>query len=207
LEGSALTRRDFEEKLLPQTAWLNDNVIIGSILYIGDYVNTKAGRGNGAEPKMRCLYLVLLAAPRSAGPAQCGRLMRQAGVRKDSFLDIDTILIPICSDNHWTLAVVLQASEPLPTWIPCWGGRGSASVTSKLLEWVKTILEEKFVKEDWMAVDFAAPLQTNGWDCGLYTITNGLCMALSLDPEKAYTAGELPLQRRRLAAMLLNGGI
>jgi Ulp1 family protease len=130
--------------------------------------------------------------------------MRQAGVRKDSFLDIDNTLIPICSDNHWTLAVVLPSKLTVTHMDSMLGGRGRASVTSRLLEWVEITLKEKFVKEDWMVVDFAAPLQTNDRGCGVFAITS-LCMALGFDLKKAYTEEQLSLQRRRLAAMLING--
>ena len=204
-DGQALTRRDFEEKLLPTTAWLNDNIITGSILHLGEYVNTKAG-ATAQDPK--CVAFTSYFWPRleSAGPTQCGRLMRRAGIRKDNFLNIDSILIPICAGSHWTLATVLPSKRVVTHLDSLRGGRGSPSVTRRVLEWVKVTLAELFVEEEWDVTDFAAPEQRNGWDCGVFTITNAVCLALGLDPLESYAAGELSLQRQRLAAVLLNGG-
>ncbi|KAK4120773.1 hypothetical protein N657DRAFT_636185 [Parathielavia appendiculata] len=205
LEGQPLTRRDFEEKLLPPTAWLNDNVIIGSILHIADYIN-KAKGAIDQEPK--CAAFTSYFWPRllSNGAGACGRLLRRAGVRKANFLNIDTILIPICAQSHWTLAVIRPDKRTVAHIDSMRGGRGDESVKTKLLELVRFILEDKFVEADWSAVDYEGPRQTNGWDCGVFTVTNAMCMALGLNPRFTYTERELTLQRRRLAAMLLNEG-
>ncbi|KAK4239263.1 hypothetical protein C8A03DRAFT_32675 [Achaetomium macrosporum] len=205
LEGQPLTRRDFEEKLLPPTAWLNDNVIIGSILHIANYINTVNG-ATDQEPK--CAAFTSYFWPRllSHGPGGCGRLLRRAGVRKANLLNIDTILIPICAQSHWTLAVIRPSQRTVSHIDSMRAGRGDESVKNKLLELVRFILEDQFVEADWRAVDYEAPRQTNGWDCGVFTITNAMCMALSLNPKYSYTERELTLQRRRLAAVLLNEG-
>ncbi|KAL1865259.1 hypothetical protein VTK73DRAFT_5420 [Phialemonium thermophilum] len=205
LEGQALTRRDFEEKLLPATAWLNDNVITGSILYIGDYVNRKLG-ATTQHPKCATFTSYFWPRLESAGPTQCGRLMRRAGVRKDNFLNIDSVLIPICKSSHWTLAVVLPSRRVIAHMDSLRGGHGDPYVTGLLREWVKATLQELYVEDEWEVVDFDAPMQLNGWDCGVFTITNGICMALGVDPKQSYSADQLTLQRHRLAAVLLNGG-
>ncbi|AEO61812.1 hypothetical protein MYCTH_2312400 [Thermothelomyces thermophilus ATCC 42464] len=205
LEGQPLTRRDFEEKLLPPTAWLNDNVIIGSILHIADYVNRAKG-ATDQEPKCAAFTSYFWPRVLSHGPGGCGRLLRRAGVRKANLLDIDTVLIPICAQSHWTLAVIRPGKRTVAHIDSMRGGGGDERVKAKLLELVRFILEEKFVESEWRAVDYEAPLQTNGWDCGVFTITNALCMAIGLNPKVSYTERELTLQRRRLAAVLLNEG-
>lgn len=204
-DGQALTKRDFLEKLLPPTAWLNDNVITGSILHVGQYVNSKAG-ATVQDPACAAFTSYFWPRLESAGPAQCGRLMRRAGVKKDNFLSLGSVLIPICSGSHWTLAAVLPNKRIVTHMDSLRGGRGNPAVTAKLLEWVKVTLGELFVADEWKARDLRAPRQENGWDCGVFTITNALCLGLGLDPDESYAADELTLQRRRLAAMLLNGG-
>ncbi len=205
LEGQPLTRRDFEEKLLPPTAWLNDNVIIGSILHIADYTNKSKG-ATDQEPK--CAAFTSFFWPRlmSHGPGGCNRLLRRAGLRKNNLLNIDTVLIPICDHAHWTLAVIRPGRRTVSHIDSMRAGAGDERVKTKLLELMKFILEDEFVETDWSAVDYAGPRQTNGWDCGVFTITNAICMALGLNPRFTYTERELTLQRRRLAAMLLNEG-
>jgi hypothetical protein len=205
LEGQPLTRRDFEEKLLPPTAWLNDNVIIGSILYISDYVNNAKGASN-QEPK--CAALTSYFWPRllSHGPSGCGRLLRRASVRKANFFDLESILIPICDNAHWTLAVIRPQKRQVAHLDSLRAGRGHDDVKAKLLELVRFILEDQFVESEWSALDFEAPRQTNGWDCGVFTITNAMCIALGLNPTQSYRENQLLLQRRRIAAVLLNEG-
>ncbi|KAK3293320.1 uncharacterized protein B0H64DRAFT_326186 [Chaetomium fimeti] len=205
LEGQPLTRRDFVEKLLPPTAWLNDNVIIGSILYIADYIN-KTKRATDQEPKCAAFTSYFWPRVLSHGPSACGRLLRKAGVRKANFLDIDTVLIPICAQAHWTLAVIRPGKRTVAHIDSMRGGGGDGAVKAKLLELVRFILEDQFVEAEWRAIDYEAPRQTNGWDCGVFTITNAMCIAMGLNPKYSYTEGELTLQRRRLAAILLNEG-
>ncbi|KAK3392577.1 hypothetical protein B0T20DRAFT_488346 [Sordaria brevicollis] len=204
-DGSSLTKRDFVEKLLEPQAWLNDNVIIGSISHIATAINQSAG-AQKTDPK--CVAFSSYFWPRliSAGPSSCGRLMRREGVRKNNFFDIDTILIPICDGMHWTLAVVRPGKRTVAHLDSMRAGAGHRNIKEKLLEWVKVTLEERWVASEWSAIDYEAPRQTNGYDCGVFTITNALCLALGLDPKKSYSAGQLTLQRRRLAAVLLNGG-
>jgi hypothetical protein len=204
-DGTPLTKRDFLEKLLPPTAWLNDNIIIGAIQHIGDLVNEKAG---GTKENPKCATFTSYFYPRleSAGPANCARLMKRAGVRKDNFRDIESILIPICSGAHWTLAVVLPQKGAVMHMDSLRGGRGNPAVTAKIMEWVKVTLADKFVPGEWSVVNLDGPTQTNGYDCGVFTITNGLCMALGLNPKESYAASQLTTARTMLAAILLNGG-
>ncbi|KAK3683687.1 hypothetical protein B0T22DRAFT_384545 [Podospora appendiculata] len=204
-DGQTLTRRDFVSKLLPEKAWLNDNIIIGSILHIANYVNQAAG---APVKNPKCVAFTSFFWPRleSAGPTKVGRLMKNANVRKDNFLEIDTILIPICKGSHWTLAIVRPTRRTVAHIDSMKSGAGDESIKAQLLEWVKLSLEEKFIEDEWSAFDYKAPRQTNGWDCGVFTITNAACIAMGLDPNLSYTARQLTEQRRRLAAVLLNKG-
>jgi Ulp1 family protease len=83
---------------------------------------------------------------------------------------------------------------------------GSAAHTRRALDWAKAILKEDFKEDEWVVVRHEAPLQTNGYDCGVHTITNGMCIALGLNAIDTYASHEMPLQRLRIAAMLINGG-
>jgi Ulp1 family protease len=207
LEPQALTRRDFEERLLPEMAWLNDNIIIGSLLHIADHINTKAGAtGQTDDPK--CVAFTSYFWPRleKNGPKSVSRLMRRACVGKNNLLDIETILIPICSGSHWTLVVVRPGKRTVAHMDSIRGGAGDRRVAEIAMDWVKATLEENFSEDKWGIIDYEAPRQTNGWDCGVFTITNALCMALGLDPKSSYTAKQLTIQRHRLAAILLNEG-
>jgi Ulp1 family protease len=192
--------------LLPPTAWLNDNVIIGSFQHIAAYVNDKAGANPKANPKCAALNSYFYERLLSQGLASCGRLSKNAGIKKANFFDIETILIPICQQSHWTVAVVRPQQKTISHIDSILSGRGHAKVKNTVLGWVKATLEEKFIAADWKIIDFNAPRQDNGYDCGVFAITNGICFALGVNPMDAYSANQLTLQRKRLAAILLNGG-
>ncbi|KAK4455740.1 hypothetical protein QBC34DRAFT_390799 [Podospora aff. communis PSN243] len=205
-DGTDLCRRDFAEMLLPPTAWLNDNVIVGSFDYIARYVNDKAGVAQKVNPKCCALTSFFYNRLLSHGVNSCGRMARNVGIKKANFFDIETILIPICQQAHWTLAVVRPQQRTVSHLDSMLAGRGHAKVKATILSWVKATLEERFVESEWKLVDFDAPLQTNGYDCGVFAITNGICLALGVNPMGAYGANQLTLQRHRLAAVLINGG-
>ncbi|KAH8897829.1 hypothetical protein GQ53DRAFT_818091 [Thozetella sp. PMI_491] len=204
LDGTGLTRRDFEMLLHPQ-GWLNDNSIIGGVLAVAEYVNRVAGAPKDS-PKCAAFNSYFYPRILSHGPASLDRLMKRAKVSAENFLSIDTILVPICRGNHWTLAVVRPTCRTITHIDSMRGGGGDETVVNNLRDWVSATLADQFVEADWDAARYECPLQTNGWDCGVFTITNAVCLALGVKPIAAYGAEQLTLQRRRLAAVLLNGG-
>ncbi|KAK4214006.1 hypothetical protein QBC37DRAFT_373397 [Rhypophila decipiens] len=205
-DGNPLRRQDFAERLLPPTAWLNDNIIIGSILYVAQYINDSAGVNSKQNPKCAAMTSYFWPRLQQHGLNSCARLMRLAGIRKENFLDIDTILVPICEHSHWTLGVVCPSRRTVSHIDSMRAGGSHQVVVDRLLDWVKATLGDAFVEADWNKITYRTPLQTNGYDCGVFTITNAICLALGVDPKESYSERELTLQRRRLAAILLNGG-
>jgi len=199
--NTRLHRRDFEERLLPRTAWLNDDVIDGILLYIAEYVNKKA-------KATRCAALTAAFWKwfQANGIARSRRMLSAAGISKETFLDFETVLIPICEDSHWTLVVVRPQARMIAHMDSMRGGHGIARVQQEVVKMVRAILDEKWVEGEWTTVNHDAPRQTNGYDCGMFICMNGLCIALGVDPRLGYKAGELGQLRWRLAAVLLNQG-
>ncbi|KAJ9149994.1 Ubl-specific protease [Pleurostoma richardsiae] len=207
-EGSPLHRHDFETVVHP-TEWLNDEIVNSALLYLASYINQKAGIKNlkVAADTPKCVAFNSFVSKRLvAGADITERTLRRAGVRKDNFLDIDTILFPICEHNHWTLVVVRPSKRTVAHMDSIRRrGAGSTEVASKAMKWVQKTLSDKFVETEWKTVDHESPQQTNGHDCGVHAITNAMCVALSLDP-LSYQPSQMPMQRLRLAAVLLNNG-
>lgn len=52
----------------------------------------------------------------------------------------------------------------------------------------------------------AGPQQSNGSDCGVFTCTNAKMVLMGLDPME-YDGSDSEIQRTRMAAELLNGGL
>jgi hypothetical protein len=203
-DGTPLTKRDFAEKLLPDQAWLNDNIVNGSFLHVRDWVNQRAAQTE--NPPCAAMSTYFWPHLRDKGAAQCSRMAKRVGVRPDNFEKLKTILIPICKGAHWTLAVVFPQLKAVTHMDSFRRGHGEAYVHTAILSWVKVMLGDKYKEDEWVALNIDAPQQTNGYDCGVFAITNSLCIALGLDPKLSYSERQLATQRKHLAAVLLNGG-
>ncbi|KAM5348534.1 hypothetical protein ACJ41O_008358 [Fusarium nematophilum] len=205
-EGVDLRRHDFA-KVVTTTEWLNDEIINGSLTWLDQAINSAAGIKDVKRNTRKCLAMSSFFFKRlqDQGVARTQRTLRRYGVEKKNFLDVDTILLPICERSHWTLLVV-RPSKKTVAHMDSLNSRGNSSYTGLAVAWLKDILEEKFIKDEWKVILHEAPMQTNGHDCGVHTITNAMCIALGLSPIDSYTASDMPAQRIRIACALLNGG-
>ncbi|KAI1151795.1 hypothetical protein F4825DRAFT_451078 [Nemania diffusa] len=199
-----LKPRDFA-KLVPQTAWLNDDCVHSTLCCLAAYINAKAG----VKPKVDAPKCVAVSSlywnafcddykklyPRPFG--------RKWNMTADNFLDIDTILIPVNLHAHWTL-IVIRPSRRTVSYVDSFHHRNEAQLRYAY-KWLGLFLGDKFVADDWDTQEFASPRQTNAFDCGMFVITNAMCLALGVSP-MCYHEDKMPLQRRWIAAMLLNGG-
>ncbi|CAK7267462.1 hypothetical protein SEPCBS57363_002602 [Sporothrix epigloea] len=205
-EGTALRRNDFKT-VVSKSEWLNDEIVNGFLLHLANYINGKAGITNPKTQTPKChAFTSFFWKPLSSkGAAGTERWMRRVGVTRDNFLKIETILIPICESSHWTL-VVVRPSRATITHMDSLGssGAGRPATTGIVMRWVKDLLKDNF-SDKWRVQHYNSPRQTNGWDCGVHTITNALFLSLGLDPS-FYGSVDMPLQRDRIAATLINGG-
>ncbi|TGJ82137.1 hypothetical protein E0Z10_g6647 [Xylaria hypoxylon] len=199
-----LKPRDFA-KLVPPTAWLNDDCIQSTLCCLAAYINKKAGVKPKVDPP-KCVTITSLywktfcqdhnkLYPRPFG--------RKWNMTPSNFLDIDTVLIPVNSNSHWTL-IVIRPSRKTVSYMDSFHNHSEAQIRHAY-RWLELFLGDKFVANDWDTQEFGAPRQTNAWDCGMFVITNAMCLALGLSP-MCYHEDKMPVQRRRIAAMLLNGG-
>ncbi|KAK8086217.1 Ubiquitin-like-specific protease ESD4 [Apiospora phragmitis] len=113
--------------------------------------------------------------------------------------------MPINESSHWTF-ILIRPKRREVAYIDSFGGKGPQKVL-KTLEFIEVFLgPARWDPEEWKVLnDLHVPDQHNSWDCGMFVITNSIYIALGLDPN-TYSEAELPLQRRRIAAVLLNGG-
>lgn len=204
-DGVELTPRDFA-KLVPTGSWLNDNAIQSTLVHLATYVNDAAG----IIPKQttpKCVALSsqywsnFLREPKNNVYAR--GLDRNWGMKPTNFLDINTVLIPVNKNNHWTVLVV-RPSRRTVSYVDSFQTAGADHIHD-VHTWMKYFLGDKYVADEWHTEYYSVPTQTNGYDCGMFVITNSIYLSLGIDPS-GYSEGEMPLQRRRIAAMLLNGG-
>ncbi|KAI6781994.1 Ubiquitin-like-specific protease-like protein [Emericellopsis cladophorae] len=205
-ENTGLQQHDFA-KVVPPTVWLNDEIVNGALLWLEQAINSAAGITNVKTQTRKTLVLSSFFFPnlQKKGPLNTQRPLGRKGVKMENFLDIDSIFMPICEHSHWTL-IVVRPQKRTVSHMDSMCPRGNNKYTSLTMAWVKDMLKERFKEDEWKVVTHEAPRQTNGWDCGVHTITNAMCLALGLNPIDTYTSDEMPLQRLRIASILLNKG-
>ncbi|KAI0843727.1 cysteine proteinase [Hypoxylon sp. FL0890] len=204
-EGVELTKRDFK-RLVPPNAWLNDNAIQASLVHLATYINDAAG----VLPKQhtpKCIALSsqywsnYLTEPKTK---LYGRGLNRAwGLTPDNLLDVDTVLIPVNESNHWTL-IVIRPSRRTVAYVDSFQTVGLNHIQNAH-QWLEAYLGKNYIAEEWKTERYKVPRQTNGYDCGMFVITNSIYLSLGIDPS-GYSQGDMPLQRLRIAAMLMNGG-
>ncbi|KUI59940.1 Ubiquitin-like-specific protease ESD4 [Cytospora mali] len=205
-EGSPLTCKDFATLVTPNQ-WLNDEVVNGTLLHLANYVNLKAGIKNTRVQTAKVQVFNSFFGKKiwEDGGVGTQRQMRRTGIKKETFLDIEAVLIPICRGAHWTLLVVRPKHKEV-FHLDSLSGTGNEALMNKALKWVAMVMEETFVRSDWAMKTIVSPRQSNFDDCGVHTVTNGICIALGIDPATSYQATEMDFQRLRIAGVLLNNG-
>ncbi|ODA77486.1 hypothetical protein RJ55_07115 [Drechmeria coniospora] len=205
-EGTDLRRHDFAS-VLPETQWLNDEIINGSIMWLDRCINGAAGIKDVKKQTRKCLTLnsFFSKALLEKGTKDADRKLRRSGVTKENMLEVETMLMPVCLQHHWTLLVIRPALRTV-SHLDSLNPQGNKRLTDVAMSLVRFILQDKFEESLWRVVRHEAPRQTNGYDCGVFTITNAICLSMGLDPAKSYAATEMSLQRKRIACVLLNGG-
>ncbi|KAF3058808.1 Ubiquitin-specific protease [Trichoderma lentiforme] len=203
-QGTPLRRHDFATVVAAKT-WLNDEIVNGALAELEKQVNLVAGITDYKQQGRKCLVMNSFFWPRvkEAGGKKTQSILRRMGVTPKNLLLMDTILIPICQEYHWTL-VVVQPKQRKVMHLDSFNR--PSSHPNLALAWMSDYLGDLYHAKPWEVVVLKTPHQTNGYDCGVHVITNGVCLALGLDPLQSYNVGEMALQRLRIAGMLLNGG-
>ncbi|KAI1076516.1 cysteine proteinase [Whalleya microplaca] len=204
-DGVQLTPRDFT-RLVPETAWLNDNVIQAALVSLATYINDAAG----VAPKRHTPKCVAVSSQYWSSFRSNPKdnlwprgFQRNWGMTPANFLDIDTVLLPVNENSHWTV-VVIRPSRRTVAYVDSFQTSGNRHL-QYAYTWIESFLKTKYVASEWKTVHYNVPSQTNSYDCGMFVITNSIFLSLGIDPS-GYSQSDMPLQRRRIAAMLLNGG-
>ncbi|CCU83156.1 Ulp1 protease family protein [Blumeria hordei DH14] len=207
--GTELRIKDFRT-LLDLRSWLNDEIINAYIEWIVDAAN------KAANAEAAALGLLRSSTPRfiahnsffyqnlsKKGPESQDRLMKKKGAPGLSLLEVDSVFVPICNGSHWTLGVVRPIAKTIE-YFDSMGGSPTKFI-SRMRDWLKHQLGAAYVSSEWQAPNTLCANQTNGYDCGVFVCTNAFCVAVGLDTS-CYEESDMKLQRRNIAAVLLNRG-
>jgi Ulp1 family protease len=208
-EGTELLVKDFAT-LLGRHAWLNDEIINTYIEWIvlaanEDAVAQAVARGEkpSTVPRFIAHNSFFWENLKKKGAESTERLMKRKKAPGISLMEVDSVFVPICSGNHWTIGVVRPVAKTIE-YFDSMGGRPPIFF-KKMREWLGFQLGKLYVEGDWTEPRTACAEQTNGYDCGVFVCTNAFCVALGLNTE-CYKERDMALQRRNIAAVLINKG-
>ncbi len=209
MEGTELRLKDFRT-LLGRHAWLNDEIINSYIEWIVLAANSYAvtvdqalGEPTSTVPKFIAHNSFFYENLRKKGPQSTERLMKRKKAPGEKLLDVDTVFVPICQGSHWTIGVVRPVAKTIE-YFDSMGGRPQIFI-SQMRAWLQFQLGKLYHAEEWTEPRTACARQTNGYDCGVFVCTNAFCVAMGLDTS-CYEERDMALQRRNIAAVLLNRG-
>ncbi|KAI0137165.1 hypothetical protein BJ170DRAFT_46171 [Xylariales sp. AK1849] len=196
--------RDFA-RIIPAEQWLNDSCIQAALMQLAAYVNKVAGVViKQHTPKCVALNSFFWSQILSSGVKGKERMLKRVwGLTPQNFFDVDSILIPINAEHHWTFVIIRPSRQEI-AYVDSFHSTRRDRL-EKIHQFIHAFIGDRYNEEDWKTVTFKTPHQTNSWDCGMFVITNATYLALGLDPS-GYNQVDLPLQRRRIAASILNGG-
>jgi Ulp1 family protease len=201
--GTELTRHDFST-VLGSTSWLNDEIINAYLDATVDYANTRAGTvGRNVAPKYVTFNSFFYSNLNDKGPGSVARWMKRKKAEGKKLLGVEVVLIPICKNSHWTLLVISPMKRTIE-YLDSFGSIGADKINNAKL-WLAQELGNAYKPEEWKVLETKSAEQHNGYDCGVFAVTNAKAVALGLDPT-CYDASDMAAQRRRVAAELMAGG-
>ncbi|RQM06017.1 hypothetical protein DH86_00002577 [Scytalidium sp. 3C] len=207
--GTELRLKDFQTLLGPR-AWLNDEIINSYIEWIVDAANAAAaeearalGETPSPVPKFIAHNSFFFETLKNKGPNSTDRLMKRKKAAGRALLEVDSVFVPICRGLHWTLGVVRPIAKTIEYLDSMHGD--PTFFTTLMREWLRCQLGDAYVEEEWTIPRTATTRQTNGYDCGVFVCTNAFCVASGLDTA-CYQQDDMALQRRNIAAILINRG-
>ena len=215
--GNELDRRDIG-KVLPQSGttddpsgWLNDNVINGYLDSVVDHGLQARGHRRGETPRLHAFNSAFYKNITERGVESVKRWSRRPKISGKDLLKVEHVFIPVnVGGAHWTLLVVSPVWKRIEYFDSLHGSSAAAIRNAKA--WIKMELGEAWDEHEWEVVEDPAlagrgkgPRQSNGSDCGVFTITTAKMISLGVDP-MAITASDMPLQRKRVVVELVNGG-
>ena len=215
--GNPLTRRDFG-MVLPQpgtgddpSGWLNDEIISGYLQAVVDHGHRALGHPRGAKPRMHAFSPFFYTTLKDRGYDAVKRWSSRAKIGGSDLKNVEYVFIP-CNPTraHWTMVIVSPIRKTIEVFDSMHGASSDKVNTTK--SWLRGEMGHAYVDSEWTVIEDPrypgrgkGPLQNNANDCGVFAVTTAKMLVLGVDP-MAVSAGDMPLQRRRLVAELLNGG-
>ncbi|KZF19403.1 cysteine proteinase [Xylona heveae TC161] len=208
--GGQITRRDLGT-ILPGLrdrlgGWLNDEAVNAYIQSVVDYGQQERGDGisrRGETPQVHAFNTYFYKNLRERGVQSILRWSKRAKIGGKSLLKVEKVFIPVHEHSHWTLIVVSPKDRTIE-YFDSMNGKPDRFIKN-VKKWLKEELGDKWDEDEWEVPAVVGPQQENGIDCGVFVSTTAKMIMLGIDP-MSYSQRNIPAQRRRMVAELLNGG-
>lgn len=212
--GNPITRRDIG-MVLPQrgsgdamSGWLNDVIIEAYLLAVVAHANRVQKRGQ--TPKQHAFNNFFYNNLNEGAVDKALRWTKRAKIGGKDLLKVEWVYIPVnMHGNHWTLLVVSPTQKTIE-YFDSFNGKVTKQIEN-VMAWLKAELGNAFKADEWKVVEDPTtpgmgkgPRQSNGSDCGMFTVTTAKMISLGVEP-MAISASDMPVQRRRLVAELIHG--
>lgn len=203
VSGTELRRKDFMT-VLGERQWLNDEIINAYLEWIVEYANKKAGKnGRNAIPKVIAHNSFFYKNIATQGPQSVSRWMKRKKAEGKKLLEVETLLIPVNNASHWTI-IVVSPKERTIEYLDSFSGAGKVFI-NLTKEWLAAELGSYWREEEWRVLSTQSAEQLNGFDCGVFLVTNAECVVGGIATD-SYNWDDMAAQRHRIAAVLLNRG-
>lgn len=207
--GTTLSRRDFG-RVLPQPGgpptdgWLNDEIINAYLEATVRYHLESTGHKRGETPTMHAFNTFFYTNLDTKGVNSVQRWAGKAKIGGKDLLKVRHVFIPVnVAGSHWTLLVVSPLFKTIEYFDSMHGSGNRAFKNAQA--WLQATLKDDFVESEWKCLDKIGPRQNNVSDCGVFTSTTAKMVMLGVEP-MSYNHTDIPTQRRRIVAELMNGG-
>ncbi|KAL8769478.1 MAG: hypothetical protein Q9209_004539 [Squamulea sp. 1 TL-2023] len=208
--GLVLRRRDFGH-VLPQSGvdstmgWLNDTVITAYLQTVVDYAQKLREVRRGDLPKVHAMSTFFYGNLAQRGYDSVKRWATKAKFGGRNLLKMEKIFVPINKGgNHWVLVNINPQTKTIEYFDSFHHSPGP--VFDNINLWLRNELGDAFVDSEWTLLQDGGPRQHNASDCGVFATTTAKMIVLGVDP-MAFSAADMPTQRRMMLAELMNGGL
>lgn len=206
--GITLNRRDMGHVLPqrgdPPAGWLNDNIVQAYLQAVVDHGKKLRGVKRGELPKVHAFTSFLYNNCKAKGYESVRNWATRAKFGGKNLLKMEKIFIPVNKNgNHWVLVHINPQTKTIEYFDSFHGHCGE--IIAVIKEWLRGELRDAWVDSEWTLLQRGGPLQNNASDCGVFLSTTAKMIVLGVDP-MAFSAADMPTQRRRMVAELINGG-
>ena len=211
--GTPILRSDFGT-VLPsgpadkRNAWLNDT-IIEAYLQLGVETALKhVKHRRGTTPRYHAFTPFFYKVLADKGYSGVSRWAKRAKINGTDLLKVEYVIVPINPSNHWTVMVISPLHKTIEYFDSFSSHEGTTNDKIELgKEWLRGELGTDFVEGEWTTKVVAGPRQENTSDCGVFAVTTARMILFGWDPRRAYHAGHIPGQRRKMLAELMKGAL